>query len=600
MNTKTKLSIGITFLFILIICMGGASIYFIKVLAIDSGDIIKDNQLSIDYVQHMDGEIDSIHAGLYQPVSMINDQSTLFKNLFSRFNKNLDSEANNITEIGEKAAVISLRDEFQKYQGAFNQSDRNESVAQTMSVYYANIQKQLGIIYDLNQKAILRKNHLAAHSASNAVFYISLIGTIFFLVAFVFILNFPGYIADPIRNLSNKIRAIADGDFSQRLEIDPRGDEFGLVANSFNYLARKLQEFKESNIAEITTQKTRIESIVNSLDEAIILLDENRTIITVNPVAAELLGLKSEDVIGQASETISRKNDLFRVMASNPENPGNIKEPLRIAFNGQENYFQKYIHPIFHYDEWKQQTNPAGYLIVLKNITEFKTLDIAKTNFMATLSHELKTPLSSINLSLKLIQDERIGKLSPEQAQIIDNIRLESNRLVRYVNELLDLSQIETGNIKLNISQNEPSEMIKRSLDAMKPVLEQNHIRIENSIPENLPMIKSDSEKTVWVMTNLLNNAVRFSTEGGTIYISADQKADMVQFKVRDEGPGIDPRNHEKIFERFVQVYGTDNKGGTGLGLAIAKDFIDAQGGKIWVESALGDGSTFIFELPVA
>jgi NtrC-family two-component system sensor histidine kinase KinB len=236
----------------------------------------------------------------------------------------------------------------------------------------------------------------------------------------------------------------------------------------------------------------------------------------------------------------------------------------------------------------------------LKNITEFKRLDIAKTNFMATLSHELKTPLSSINLSLKLILDERIGKLGTEQIQLIDNIRQETQRLLRYINELLDFSQIETGNIKLNITGTQPQEIINLSLEAMKPTFEQKQIQAQTNIEPNLPAINADIEKTVWVMNNLLSNAARFSPEGAILKIGINRNAGSVRFSVKDEGPGIDPRFHQKIFERFAQVYNNDNKGGTGLGLAIAKDFIEAQGGKIWVESALGEGSNFIFELPFA
>jgi len=597
MNTKTKLSIGITFLFILIICMGGASIYFIKVLARDTGNIIKDNLVSLDYVQDMQKDIYLLNQDfvLHQFSKNTGDRNAMFD-----FESKLQSEQGNITETGEKEAADSLAINYKNYIDALTNPSRVAVDDKTVLKMTQAISGNLISIYNLNNKAILRKNQLASHSASNAVFYISLIGTIFFLVAFVFILNFPGYIADPIRNISSKIRAIADGDFNQRLEIDPRGDEFGLVANSFNYLARKLQEYKESNIAEITTQKTRIESIVNSLDEGIILLDENNKIIAVNPLATDLLGMTSENLIGQTATYISEKNDLFKTLASKSELQENENTPLRITYNNQENYFQKYVHTIYNFNEWKQQTSPAGYLIVLKNITEFKRLDIAKTNFMSTLSHELKTPLSSINLSLKLIQDERIGKLSTEQTQLIENIKVESGRLLKYVNELLDLSQIESGNIKLNVIQNTPSAIISQSLAAMKPAFDQKHIHIETAVPDNLPMINADSEKTVWVMTNLLTNATKFSQEGATIYISAAPKSKVVQFRVRDEGPGIDPQYHDKIFERFVQVYGTDNYGGTGLGLAIAKDFIVAQGGTIWVESALGEGSTFVFELPVA
>ena len=606
MKTKTKLTLGITFLFMLIIAMGAASIYYIRILARDTADIIKDNQLSIDYMEAIQNDIDSIQQNIFREWPGADNRIILsdkFLNKYiSDFKKNLQAESEDITEDGEKEAVDSLTFYFNRYNSAiqllhFNTVGNKE----ILLADYTGIKVQIHRIYQVNQKAIWRKNKLANQSASSAISYISIIGTILLLLAFVFIINFPGYIANPIKNLSDKIRAIADGDFSQRLEMEQRSDEFGLVADSFNYLARKLQEFKESNIAEITTQKTRVESIVNSLDEAIILMDENNKVIAVNPLATELLGMRTDEILGRQAEIIAGKNDLFRAISdSDPTSGRNDKEPFRITLDNQENYFQKYIHPIYQYDEWKQQTNPAGYLIVLKNITEFKKLDIAKTNFMATLSHELKTPLSSINLSLKLISDARIGTLDTEQAQLIDNIRHESNRLLRYVNELLDLSQIETGNIKLNISKISPAIVVSNALEAMKPILEQKHNHVETSISADLPLVNADLEKTVWVMTNLLTNASRYSPEGSSIFVSAKRENHVIRFIVKDEGPGIDPRYHDKIFERFVQIYNTENKGGTGLGLAIAKDFIDAQGGKIWVESAPGEGSSFIFELPVS
>jgi len=593
MKTKTKVSLGIGFLFLLIICMGAAGVYFINSLSKDSRAIIKDNLASLDYVESINANMLSINETVAS--GHYGDQKQNILARLDSMQQKITAEAGNITEPGEKEAVAYLKSNFALYQKSI---DNNDSRSPELT---DGINVALKTIYRLNQTAILRKNDLAAHSASQAITYISIIGTIFFLVAFVFIINFPGYIANPIKEVSDKIRAIADGDFSQRLNTDPRNDEFGMVATSFNYLARKLQEFKESNVAEITTQKTRIESIVNNLDEAIILLDENQGIVVVNPVAADLLGMRSEEMAGKSAAAVSAKNDLFRTLAKDFQGvAADDKSPIRITLDGQENYFQKYVHPIFQYDEWKQQTKPAGFVIVLKNITEFKRLDIAKTNFMATISHELKTPLSSINLSLKLILDERIGKLSAEQTQLIDNIRHESQRLLKYVNELLDFSQIESGNIKLNIIKTGAETIANHSLEAMKPTFDQKHIHTELILEENLPLILADVEKTVWVMTNLLSNAVRFSPDGGKIIVAINKVGNGIRISVKDTGPGIDPRFHDKIFERFVQVYNNGSKGGTGLGLAIAKDFIEAQGGKIWVESALGEGSKFIFELPVA
>jgi two-component system, NtrC family, sensor histidine kinase KinB len=604
MKTKGKVAAGISFLFILIIAMGCAGIYFVTLLSKDSSDIIKDNLASLNYVESIKNEISDVNDGIelmkLSKKGSYDAKESILDRMLDSIDKKIKAEASNITETGEQQAVDSLKLNFAEYKKNIKSWDPNSDIE---FLYYSNlrINKNLSNIYRLNQNAILKKSAIASHTATNAITYISIIGTIFFLVAFVFITNFPGYIANPIRELSDKIRAIADGDFNQRLEMNARADEFGMVTTSFNYLAKKLQEFRDSNIAEITTQKSRIESLILNLDEGIILLNENQQIVVANTVAANLLGISAEVLVGKASNVIASKNDLFKMLVRDFPNPSNDeKAPIRITLDGEENYFQRYVHPIFSYDEWKQLTKPAGFVIVMKNITEFKKLDIAKTNFMATISHELKTPLSSINLSLKLILDERIGKLSPEQTQLVDNIRHESQRLLKYVNELLDFSQIESGNIKLTLTKADAADIVRQSIDAMKPTLEQKRLHTETVIEEKLPLIKADAEKTLWVITNLIANAARFSSEGGKIIIAANHNPGMVRFSVQDFGPGIDSRYHEKVFERFVQVYSNGNKGGTGLGLAIAKDFIEAQGGKIWVESEPGEGSKFIFELPLA
>ena len=607
MKTKTKLYLGISFLFALIITSWGLSTYFIRNLAKDANVILKDNQLSLDYVQHMQEDINRLYYcdlearfGPFTTFEITRDAYEKFLlKIEKHFEKNLDSEAVNITEIGEKASVDSLRRNWTEFKKRYAKLDKKpEYNFRSMNYQFMAANNNLNNIYKLNRNAIIKKNNVASATASQAITIITIFGTLSLLAAFIFLLNFPGYIANPIKELTNKIQAIADRDFSQRLEVESN-DEFGTVSAAFNLMANRLEEYDKSNLAELTTQKKRIESIINNLDEAIILLDADHIIISINPKATNLLGLKAEEVIGKSSLEIAKGNDLLRELIRDLDTDKIDKTPFRISLGDEENYFQRYVHTIYATDEWKQTTLAAGSVIVLKNVTEFKKLDIAKTNFMATLSHELKTPLSSINLSLKLLQDERVGSITGEQGQLLDNIRHESQRLLKYVNELLDFSQIESGNIRMTVAKVVPDQIIKMALDAMRPTIEQKQLIVKAHVSPGLPMVNADLEKTVWIMTNLLSNAARFSNENGHIDIEVVMQNKQVLFSVKDYGPGIEPKYHQKIFERFVQVYSEGNKGGTGLGLTIAKDFIEAQGGSIWVESEPGNGSTFRFTLNV-
>jgi signal transduction histidine kinase len=202
-------------------------------------------------------------------------------------------------------------------------------------------------------------------------------------------------------------------------------------------------------------------------------------------------------------------------------------------------------------------------------------------------------------MSLKLLQDERIGSINTQQLELVNHIKEDSDRLLKITSELLDLSQVETGNIQLNFVQSDPLEIVNYALNSVKFPAEQKGITLEVTAPSKLPKVQVDVEKTAWVLVNFLSNALRYSPEKSRILINLTEKPKKVIFAVKDFGKGIDEQYQKRLFERYFQVP-TDgqNKSGSGLGLAISKNFIEAQNGNIWVESAIGEGSTFYFSLP--
>ena len=195
-------------------------------------------------------------------------------------------------------------------------------------------------------------------------------------------------------------------------------------------------------------------------------------------------------------------------------------------------------------------------------------------------------------MSLQLLENEQIGKLNEEQSNLLESIKDDTNRLLKITGELLNMSQVESGNIQLSIFSSNPTEILEYALNATKNQAEQKQIKIEVHSSENLSNIQADTEKTAWVLTNLISNAIRYSYDNSIININITQNENQVIFNVKDNGQGIAPQYKEKIFDRYFRVPGT-KKDGTGLGLAISKEFIEAQGGKISVESEFGIGSTF-------
>jgi signal transduction histidine kinase len=321
-----------------------------------------------------------------------------------------------------------------------------------------------------------------------------------------------------------------------------------------------------------------------------------------NKKILDITGLRESDLISHYLPDVVAHNDLVReiyktTMGSNKESESG--KPLRIIYNNEELFYKIEKEEIKTYSELTHQETFIGHLILLKNITQFQVRDTAKTNLLATASHELKTPLSSINLSLKLLEDKRLGELSKEQSEIIHSLRQQSNRLSRVINELLDYSQIETGNIKLNFTSVKPEDVIELGVTALMMQAAEKNIHLETEVDENLPEVRADLEKVIFVFVNLLNNAIRYSKQNDEIKLQANKNYREVRFSVIDRGPGISKEDQEKLFQRFTQV-GKKSRQGWGLGLAISKEFVQAQGGKIWVESEVGQGSKFIFSLPVA
>ncbi len=284
---------------------------------------------------------------------------------------------------------------------------------------------------------------------------------------------------------------------------------------------------------------------------------------------------------------ITSRNDLFKFLLNEKGNT-----PFKIVLDNRENYFTKEVIDI-------AQDDSNSKVIVLKNITSFKELDVAKTNFIATISHELKTPLASSDFSLKLLEDSRISTLSDEQKELIQNLKADNQRMLRILSELLNLSQAEAGKIQLNTQSVSPYQIVEDSIEVVTNSLKENFLHIEKKMEIDLPNIRADADKINWVLNNFLTNAIKYAPKESDITISVHRKEAQISFSVTDIGQGIEEVYLNRIFERYFQVPGRTDKKGSGIGLAICKEFIEAMGGKIWVSSQLGLGSTFGFDIPI-
>lgn len=444
----------------------------------------------------------------------------------------------------------------------------------------------------------------ADYGLSRALALLLTFGILSVIVGVWILIWLPGSINRPFKELSEGINEIANHNYDTELHLNGSRAMEQLSAN-FNRMARRLRDYHNSSISKLRVSKQYIETIIDSIDEPIVCLDNDLTLFFINNEALDILNLRREDAVGRSAQETAMRNDLLRKLLNGldkrraDENKEKKTEPLKIYADNKESYFQVKYFPV-RMTGSDGTTTERGTVVMLKNITEFHKLDVAKTTFISTISHELKTPISAILMSQQLLTDSRIGGLNPEQKELSDSIRENGERLLSITGELLNMTQVESGVLQLKPHITRSIELIEYAIKANQIQADKFNINIEVDYPaEKIAKLYIDSEKIAWVLTNLLSNAIRYSKENSRVIIGVHQKdSHTLEFYVQDFGRGIDPRYHESIFERYFRVPGTKVQG-SGLGLSISRDFVEAHNGTLTVESELGKGSRFIVTLPV-
>lgn len=423
MKIKTKLTLGVGLLFVMIISLSLIGARYINAIKNDTENVLVANYNTLEYSRNMLLALDEISES---------------KKIAGRFEEYLKKQQQHLTENGEKEATNRLAEHFDQLKS--NTSNSN---------LYPIIRKDIFQIMQLNMEAIQQKNEVAQKTALSATIWIALSGTLCFLIAFTLLINLPNSIAAPIKELSDRIKQIAAINYNQRVHFESH-DEFGELAKSFNRMAKKLEEYHDSNLHQLLFEKERIETLINNMHDPVIGLDENHKILFANHEALKVISLQPDELIGKFAQDIAKTNDLMNLLMheltiSSNEIGKNPNSTIKIYADGKENFFEKEIIDIEITPTGEKEIKHIGYVIMLRNITPFKELDSAKTNFIATVSHELKTPISSIKTSLQLLENQQTGQVNETQKQLIAHIKEDSDQLLKITGELLSMSQVETN-----------------------------------------------------------------------------------------------------------------------------------------------------------
>jgi two-component system phosphate regulon sensor histidine kinase PhoR len=406
----------------------------------------------------------------------------------------------------------------------------------------------------------------------------------------------PGFliarrISEPLSEMTAVARAIAAGDHGTRLPERLAQDELGELALAFDAMATQLRERMET----ITGDRNKLVAILASMVEGVVAIDVNERIVHMNEVAARVLDVAANESLGRRVWEVTQVREVNETLTGTLREPGPKVVEVRLPGQPRDQVLELHASPLRD-----AGGSPAGAVVVLHDITELRRLETLRREFVANVSHELKTPLTAICGLVETLLDDG-GMDHDTQRRFLDKVQRQADRLATLVRDLLTLSRVEAEEATIERTRLDLREPILDSLRGLQPTAEEKRITLEHSAPEGPVAISGERETLRQAVDNLLDNAVKYTPAGGRVWLRLRVEDQTAVIEVEDTGIGIEPRDQRRVFERFYRVDKARSRelGGTGLGLSIVKHVALAHGGEVSVESAPGKGSRFMIRLPL-
>jgi signal transduction histidine kinase len=448
----------------------------------------------------------------------------------------------------------------------------------------------------MNQTNMNEANNAARRRADTAHRRMLTAITVYAFLALLFSYLAQRWILHPINRLIESANEIRSGNLDLVLEVGSR-DEIGRLSESFNEMAAALRRVRKEDRVNLMRTRRATEEVFKALPTAIAVLDLEGRVEVSTEEADRHFGLKPGVLAGDLGyewlpPMIRQALDEVRVVERDPGS-GFVQQFV----DNREYFFQPMAVPI---PAGPERREPTGAALILKDVTQVHEQQEMKRGVLSTVSHQLKTPLTSLRMSIYLLLEERIGPLNEKQVELLMTARDDSERLVGILEDLLDINRIESGKSRIALKPAAPRALVRDSVEPFLVEARDKGVTVVNDVSDDLPHVMADAEKIRHVFANLLSNALRFTGPGGSVTIRASRERDHVAFIVEDTGKGIAGEELKHLFEPFYRVPGQDERTGVGLGLAIVREIVRAHGGDVGVESVVDRGSTFRFTLPSA
>ena len=595
-------------LLVLLVVIGGTATFLIYELGTRVDEILRENYDSVIYMRDLNEALERIDSSFqFALAGRKEDAFQQYQDNWRAFDDNLAKEQNNISVPGESDLVASLTALRQQYR---DQGDAFFDAAnQPMPVYYFGQDGQPGLyglfrkikgasgeILKLNQDNMEDANRQARQLAHSSLWWYGGGLAVGIALAAILLNTTVRTIVYPIRAITESATAIGKGNLDQIVSVSS-SDEIGQLALAFNTMARQLRELLQTQQGQLVLAQQSSQAMIESFPDPILVVNQQQDIEMANHAARRWLGVES-------------------AMTDKPSLPWKpptaLREPLANTLQLQSDYLpQEFDRAIgLQMEDETRSFLPRivairdekginrGAVVLLQDITRFRLLDEVKSNLVATVSHELKTPLTSIRLALHLLLEEKAGPLVPKQIELLVDARDNAERILMMINNLLDLARLEQAPNQLHLEPARPAALIRSMAETLQPRAAEQGIEVSFEAPADLPEVAVDTEQLQHALQNLIDNALSYTPRGGRITLAAERTDGKVALSVTDTGRGIPSQYLNSVFEKYFRIPGASIHGGSGLGLAIVREIVTAHGGAVQCESEPGKKTVFRILLP--
>jgi two-component system, NtrC family, sensor histidine kinase KinB len=596
---RQKLSLGLGGMLAILIVVGVLSLMRLSSLGVSIDVILRENYRSVIACQQMKDALERIDSGLLFVLLGEDEKGeALIVENRTAFRKALQVELDTITLPGEGDKAALVRDTYARLESAASRIlDSTLAVDERKGVYFGSAfpliertKQGATEILQMNQRNMEEANDRARRSAASArrqMLAFLLAGTV---LASAFLVLIGRWILRPLQRLTASAEEIRRGNLDLVVSAGS-ADEIGRLSRAFNEMAASLRELRRTDQARLVRIRKATQEAFHSLPDAVAVLDPEGTVEVATESAGSVFGLKPGIRISEPRfEALAA---LFReaLKEGRPAAPENGEE-IQVFVSGEERFFRPKAVPILD-----REHVVDGVVLSLNDVTQLRLQDEIKKGVIRTVSHQIRTPLTSIRMAIHLLLEEKVGLLSEKQAELLVAAQEDSDRLNRILTDLLDISRMGSKNAMLDFRAVPPRTVILDAIEPFRRAAEDQGIELAAAAGPDLPDAWVDESRIGHAFGNLISNALKHTAPGGRITVGAAAEDDVIRFSVADTGEGIPAEFLPRVFEPFFRVPGGEKAAGAGLGLAIVKEIVEAHGGTVKAESRPGEGSAFSFTL---